>query len=251
MKKLSLILLSAMLTASCGKKLVYFQEKEDSKNRLSRISTSTRPAPQNHVIAAGDVLNLQLHTSNQGFAESFKQRSTSSESTTAPEGLSVDESGEIFLPQIGKFKVAGYTLTEAEHKLSDTLSHLINDFKLSLKLGGFRIFALGAVRNPGITYIRGEQATIIEALGYCGDLSDEGKPSDIKIIRDENGMKKTILVDLSDVDLFLSEAYYLQSNDILYVETLPRKFVRENIQYINILASLGNLFTIIFINLRR
>lgn len=246
-----LILLPALLVASCGKKLVYFQEKEDSKNRLSKINTSTRPVPENHVISAGDVLNFQLHTSNQVFAESLKQSSGSKENVLAPEGITVNESGEIFLSPLGKIKVSGLTLVQAEQQLSDSLSYFINDFKLSLKLGGFRIFALGAVRNPGITYIHGEQATIIEALGYCGDLSDEGKPSDIKIIRDENGIKKTILVDLSDVDLFLSEAYYLQSNDILYVETLPRKFVRENIQYINILASLGNLFTIIFINLRR
>lgn len=251
MKKLLIFLIPAILSASCGKKLVYFQEKEESKNRLAAIKTSEQPNPERHVIAPGDVLNFQFHTPNQPFAESIRAGNGSQSNSSSPNGLMVNESGEIFLPQIGKLKLSGRQLLEAEKILSDTLSYFITDFKLSLKLSGFRIFALGGVSNPGIRYISGEQATIIDALGYCGDLSSTGNPLSIKIIRDENGIKRTILVDLSDVDLFLSEAYYLQSNDIMYVETLKRTFVRENIQYINIIASLVNLYTVIAINLRR
>jgi hypothetical protein len=72
----------------------------------------------------------------------------------------------------------------------------------------------------------------------------------IKIIRNTRAGKKTIIADLSDIDIFRSEAFYLHSNDVIYFETQKRQFVKENIQYINILGTIGNLITIILIQFR-
>jgi polysaccharide export outer membrane protein len=250
MRKIPLLILLALIFNACGKRLVYFQEKEESSNQLEKILLAPKPNPRGHIITNGDILNVQMNTVNTAVMEKFNLGRMETEGQSGPSGVMVDEEGYVFLPVAGKLKVNGLTLAQAESMLIDTLANYLTDFHLSLKLSGFRVVVLGAVKQPGVKILTGDQATLIDALSISGDLMVDGRPSEMKIIRDVNGEKKTIIADLSDLDVFRSEAYYLQSNDIIYIEPLQRRYVRENLQYITLFTTLINLATIIIFRAR-
>jgi polysaccharide export outer membrane protein len=77
---------------------------------------------------------------------------------------------------------------------------------------------LGDVKNPGTFTIPNEKITIIEALGIAGDLNITGLRNNIKVIRETEGKKKEFIIDLTKNDVFNSPVYYLQQNDLVYVE---------------------------------
>jgi polysaccharide export outer membrane protein len=238
-----------MLTVSCGKKLVYFQEKEGSKNSYEQIQLASSPIPDEHIIAYGDALDLKVYTRENNINELFN-KSTQNEGNTGGPGFIVDEQGQVFLPKFGNFLVAGKSIKIAETLIRDSMETYLTDFQLVLKLNGIRVTMLGAVTQPGIKFIPGDKATILDALGVSGDLAPSAKPMNIKIIRNTRAGKKTIIADLSDIDIFRSEAFYLHSNDVIYFETQKRRFVSENIQFISIVSTISNLITIILFQFR-
>lgn len=245
-----LLLISSIFLTSCGKQFIYFQKQENSKNNPDTIRIAQLPDPMEHIISYGDLIDLNFYIRDAQMANIFSG-TTEENSASATPGYPVDEQGFIFLPIIGNVMVANKTIREAEIMLKDTFSNYFNDFNFSLRLTGIRITMLGAVNGPGVKILPGDKATIIDALGVSGDVQLYGKPMNIKVIRNTPEGKKTILVNLNDIDVFLSEAYYLQSNDLIYVERQSRVFVRENLQYITIVTSLANLFTIIVLQFRR
>jgi polysaccharide export outer membrane protein len=86
--------------------------------------------------------------------------------------------------------------------------------------------------------------TILDALSLSGDLTSDGRRSNIKIIRQVGEKKVVTLMDMSNLDVFKSETYYLKSNDIVYVETLPKKFLKENTSYLTLTLGILNLLFI-------
>lgn len=234
------------ILSSCGGKLIYFQEKEGDKNVNNKIETAVPPDAKSHILSYGDVIDVQIQTFEQ---IDFVDKSNISSPNQTPEYI-VDELGYVMLPHLGKTMLGGKSLQEAEKMLLDSMMMRFNKVSVSLRLKSIRVTMLGAFNQPGIKQVPGDHATLIDAIGVAGDLNLNGKPLNIKIIRQTSSGKKIILADLSSLDIFRSEAYYLQSNDIIYVENQKRLFVRENLQYINILASLSNLITIILIQLR-
>ena len=91
----------------------------------------------------------------------------------------------------------------------------------------------------------GDRMTIIDALSLAGDIDIDGKRNNIKVIRQAGDKKTVTFIDMSSVDVFKSDAYYLKSNDIIYVESLAKKAFKENIVYISLATTLINTFLII------
>lgn len=236
--KLSVILLITLFFSSCGKKLIYFQEKENSKNKYSNIEIIKPEDPRDHIIQAGDVLGFKFNTTSAELANEFK-------TAASVEGYLVNENGTLFLPYAGSLTISGLTIKESEAFIKKELEkHIVNP-QLEVTLNSFRITILGEVRAPGIKMSPGDRMTIIDALSLSGDIGIDGKRNNIKVIR-QNGEKKTVtFMDMSSVDVFKSEAYYLKSNDIVYVESLPKKAFKENLMYITIATTLVNTFLII------
>jgi len=244
--QLILMLLCAIILNSCGEKFIYFQQKKDSKNTYQNIQVSKPSNPLDHMIEAGDMLGLKINTSNPLITEEFTKYLTNG---GTPSGLLVQENGTIFLPYTGSMNITGKTITEAEKMIAEELEkHIVNP-KIELSLNAFRITVLGEVKLPGIKYSPGDRMTILDALSLSGDLGPDGKRSNIKVIRQVGDKKTVTFVDVSSVDIFSSESFYLKSNDIVYVETLPRRFVRENSIYLNILLTLLNT-VIIFVRIK-
>ena len=87
----------------------------------------------------------------------------------------------------------------------------------------FRVSVMGEVRSPRELHITGERLTILEALAMCGDLTIYGQRENITVVRSKKGEATPITIDLTKKTIFDSEVYYLQSNDIVYVEPNKKK----------------------------
>ncbi|MCC6722549.1 MAG: polysaccharide biosynthesis/export family protein [Bacteroidia bacterium] len=237
----------ALQLMSCGKKLIYFQESEKSKNKYNNISIAKPEEVREHIIEAGDIIGLKIISTNKELNEEFSKYSTSSsdKGENAVSGILVQENGTIFLPYIGSIKVTGTSIVEAEKNILEELNKTIVNITIELRLNSFRVTVLGDIRSPGIKNSPGDRLTIIDALSLSGDLGDDANRKNIKVIRQKGDKKITYLLDISSIDIFNSEAYYLKSNDIVYVESLQRRFLKENLTYVSLLLTLVNTIAIL------
>ncbi|WP_294819408.1 polysaccharide biosynthesis/export family protein [uncultured Flavobacterium sp.] len=130
----------------------------------------------------------------------------------------IDQNGEIDFPVLGKLKLSGLTRVEAEQKLRDLLVKQISDVGVNLRVLNFKVTVEGEVNNPGPVSVVGDRITIFEAIGYAGDLTIYGKRQNVKLIREKDGVKTIVTLDLTDGSIINSPYYYLAHNDLIYVE---------------------------------
>jgi polysaccharide biosynthesis/export protein len=151
-------------------------------------------------------------------------------------GYSLDENGFVKLPEVGLIKVGGLTTAEAQDMIQNSLSVYLSKSTILVKLISFKVTILGEVHRPGHYYIYNDQATILECLGMAGDLNDFGNRENITLIRQGEPGVNAILINLKDPALLSSEFYYLQPNDVLYVQPVRAKVTRTNLGAFNVLS---------------
>jgi polysaccharide export outer membrane protein len=136
----------------------------------------------------------------------------------------------------------------------DTLTKAYKEFLVDpivqVKFGSFHFTVLGEVKTPGSFDVPSEKVTILEALGRAGDLTTFSERSKVKIIREVNGEREILSLDLTDKAVLNSPNYYIYPYDIIYVTAKEIKQTNENIQritpYIGIVTSLLAIVLLIF-----
>jgi polysaccharide export outer membrane protein len=139
----------------------------------------------------------------------------------------VDKSGNISFPVFGDINVNGKTCKEISSDIQNRLSAggYLFDAVVNTKIMSFKVTVLGDVKNPGVQTYTGERLTVLEAIGRAGDLESSAKRENVLVVREENGKRVTYTIDLRDQhSIFASPAYYMQQNDLVYVQ--PNKSVR-------------------------
>jgi polysaccharide export outer membrane protein len=136
----------------------------------------------------------------------------------ASEGYLVDKNGAINFPVLGSVHLAGLTKEQATDKMTSEIKQHIKDPIVNIKFLNFRITVIGEVNRPSTFTLPTERVNLIEALALAGDLTPYGKRENILIIHEDEGIRSTIRVDLNDKSLLNSSHYYLQQNDIVYIE---------------------------------
>lgn len=141
-------------------------------------------------------------------------------SSEAVPGYQVDEKGDIVFPFLGTIHVGGLTFEELQQLIEQRLSQegYIKDPHVTVKLKNYKVSLLGEVKNPGAITVNGRSITIFEALSRCGDITTYGVPTNLTVIREENGHRTIGNIDLTSKDLFESPYYHLHQNDVVYVE---------------------------------
>jgi polysaccharide biosynthesis/export protein len=135
-----------------------------------------------------------------------------------PPGYLIDGDGNIDFPVLGKIKMEGLSRMAATELLKEKLKAYVNMPSVNIRILNYKVTVLGEVRNPGTFTIPNERVTVLEALGIAGDLQITGVRQTVLVIRDNNGKKTETRIDLTAKDVFTSPVYYLQQNDIVYVE---------------------------------
>lgn len=237
MKKNSLILaaLCALLTlsTSCGssRQISYLQNEE----RLN--FENQQPYLYDARIFPKDLLTITVNCSEPQLSAPFNQGHTlNMQSSNLPEnatlpGYLVDNSGNIDFPILGKLHLGGLTKAGAENLLREKLTHYLKEKPvISVRISNYKFSVLGEVSRPGSFSVTSEKVNLFEALAMAGDLTIQGKRGNIKLLReDELGRKIIIKLDLKDPFIVNSPYYYLQQNDILYIEPNKAKASGANI----------------------
>jgi polysaccharide biosynthesis/export protein len=143
-------------------------------------------------------------------------------SPTAP-GYQVDENGNIQFQGLGILHVEGLTKTGLKDTLDLRLKNYLKNPYYNIRFLNYRFTMLGEVQRPGIFSIPGEHVSMLEALGLAGDLTLYGRRDNVLIIRENEGKREWARLDLTKPQIMSSPFFYLQQNDVVYVEATKRK----------------------------
>ena len=135
-------------------------------------------------------------------------------------GYVVDNEGMIDFPVLGNIKVAGMTRWELADYIRKQLvdGGYLSEAVVTVEFLNFKVSVMGEVQNPGTFVIDGDKVTVLQALALARDLTIFGRRDNVSVIREQDGKRVIYEINLTDVDLFKSPGYYLQQNDVVYVQ---------------------------------
>lgn len=140
-----------------------------------------------------------------------------------PVSYTVNSEGKILLPQLGEIKVEGLTKIALRDSLQHLLTKYISNPVVLIEFLNFKITVLGEVNRQGVVSVSDDRVTILEALGQAGDITIYGRKDNVVIIREQKGKREFGKVNLLSKNVFNSPYYFLQQNDVVYVEALKGK----------------------------
>lgn len=158
----------------------------------------------------------------------------------------INDSGYVELPFIGKMKLEGYTIMQADSLITQKAKEYYSYSNVDVKFASFKFLALGEFAKPGQYFVANETCTIYEALGIAGDAAQFADKKKVQLIRTlSDGSKKIYHLDLTDYSSFNSDNYFIQPNDIIYIQPQKAKTDKQNIAYISLAVSLFTVLTIV------
>ncbi|QHT65773.1 polysaccharide export protein [Rhodocytophaga rosea] len=208
--------------ASCisGKKLVNLQDNEaDIINSGKEVGKTFKLKDTEYHLRSGDRIMVRIFSLTQEKFNFFG----------APEiELKLDKQGRVELPVLGYIQVGGLTIRETEEKLKELSIDYLKSPTISIKLTNFSFTILGEVNQQGTYTATEAKVNLLEALGRAGGLTDFADRANIRIIRHENETAKIFKLNVLEDNVLLSDQYFLQPNDIVMVDPLKAKNVRQN-----------------------
>ncbi|WDF68985.1 polysaccharide export protein [Sphingobacterium oryzagri] len=238
---------------SCAvKNIPYFQDLPvDSARVVKETARFTEP-----VIQFDDILSVTIQTidpataavANQAVSESAANGLTVQQIT----GFLVDKNGSIQIPMIGSVQVAGLTTYQARERILEQARQFYKEPTVHVRFANYKITVLGEVTRPAAYTVPNEKVTILDAIGMAGDLTIYGKRENVLLIREQNGKKELVRLNLNDSKLFQSPYYYLKQNDVLYIEPGESKSASRNAartQTYALITSAASLITIVLARL--
>ena len=142
----------------------------------------------------------------------------------------ITSEGYMVFPVLGNIYCKGMTKQQLKAELDDRLKQYLTDPVVTIRHINFNISVLGDVGSPGQKSSPTEKLNILQALALAGDMRDSADRTRVKLIRysEESGKDITYSLDLSEAAIVNSPYYYLQQNDILYVEPDRNKQIAAN-----------------------
>jgi len=220
-----LLLVATVMLSSCGsvKNVAYLQNSDYIDFNHSEYLYDARIMPK-------DVLTITVNTVNPEAAEPYNLIVRSTLRTGSSIGTSggslqtylVGNDGTIEFPVLGTLQVGGLTKAQCEQMIHDKLRPYMNAAEnpvVTVRMSNYKISVLGEVAHPGMFTVDNEKINILEALAKAGDLTIYGVREKVKLIREnDKGKKEVYTLNLNDANIISSPYYYLQQNDIVYVE---------------------------------
>lgn len=183
-------------------------------------------------IQPNDVLRITVHSFNEMAAQPFNLdisslmqsgAAASNPSVLLLTGYMVDSLGMINFPVLGQVKLGGLTLHTATDTLQAKLLPYLRDAVVNMRFLNYRYTILGEVNTPGTYTTMNKRLTLLEAIGTAGDLTNYANRENILVIREQDGKREFARLNLKRDEVFVSSFFYLQQNDIIYVEPTKAK----------------------------
>lgn len=235
----------ALLVVSCASQqdISYLQGAQDGAAQMIQ-------SPYKVTIKPDDQIAIMVNSRDSELAQMFNLPMTSYQTGTKTTGQNmvlaylVDPEGNIDFPQLGVIKVAGFTRSDLAKYIKEELISrgLVNDPVVTIQFQNYQVSVIGEVARPGSFSITSDRITIFDALSLAGDMTIYGQRDNVKVIREDDGQRVISIVDLRSADILDSPYYYLQQNDVVYVE--PNK-ARAGQSEINSNRTLGTYASIL------
>ena len=249
MKKWGCIAFVLCVLAGCAsqKQISYLQDVPDDYRQKITQDYDLKIHPD-------DLLSIMVNSKDPELAQMFNLPMVSYQIANSNTGYAggqnrvlgylVDKEGYIDFPQLGVIRVQGMTRTELAKYIKNQLIEkgLMKDPIVTIQFLNFKVSVLGEVNQPGTFEITSDRITLLDALSLAGDLTVYGQRENVKVIREENGERVVASLDLRNKDLLSSPYYYLQQNDVVYVE--PNK-VKAGQREINQNRTIGTFASIL------
>ncbi|MBT8377331.1 MAG: polysaccharide biosynthesis/export family protein [Bacteroidia bacterium] len=245
---ITIIALSVLSSCASRKDYIYFQDEMYSDNvEMSKYQQLTYKTDDLLIITISGLDPEAARPFNLPAASTNNNDVTSAQGQLRLQTYLVDYDGFIDFPVLGKLKIAGLTRTQVTDMLTNQLRDYLKDPIVNVRLANFNVTIIGEVNNPGTFNIQDERITLLEALGLAGDLSIYGKRSNVLLIRENEGKKKFAKIDLTSINTINSPLFYLQQNDVIYVEPNNAKIRQASYSQNNsvVISAIGTLTTII------
>ena len=241
---LTIMSLAILAITSCQstKNIAYIQNSDSISYDQSRFLYDAKIMPKDQLTITVNTVNPEASLPfNLLLQNAYSQGRTLSTTGGTLMPYLVDNDGYINFPVVGRLKVSGLTKSECESLLLDKIRPYMAETEnpvVTVRMSSYSVSVLGEVARPGSFQVGREKITILEALAQAGDLTIYGGRNKVKLIReDATGKKEIHTLDLTDANIVNSPYYYLQQNDIVYVE--PNKVKAQN-------ASVGSMTTLWF-----
>ncbi|MDX2286255.1 MAG: polysaccharide biosynthesis/export family protein [Bacteroidia bacterium] len=153
----------------------------------------------------------------------------------------VNDSGYIHMPIVGAVKVAGLTTGQIKDTLDRRLAPFVSLASASVKLTTFQVTVLGEVLRPGTQFLFNGKTNILQVVGLCGDFTDFSDRTRVKIVRETDKGSTVGVIDVTKPDFFTSPYFFVQPNDVIYVEPLKAKAANANLRIASIGLSISSV----------
>lgn len=206
-----MVIIAMLSSCSVPKDIAYFQDFNPGKSIVVQNPVEIK-------FRADDEITIMVSSDKKELAEQFSLSSGSSSGGASR--YTIDSEGCIRFPMLGKIHVAGLNRQELQETIRDQIMEkgLIRDPIVTVDYSNLYVIILGAA-GTGRVQIDRDKFTILDAIGSQGDLDINGLRTNVKVIRENYGKKTVYEVNLcSAEDLYASPVYYLQQNDVIYVE---------------------------------
>ena len=255
----ALTMIVVMGSCSGSKQVAYFQNADSISYAASRMLYDAKVMPK-------DQLTITVLTTDPKASAPFNLSVSNTIGTSGQlnvggslQGYLVDNEGNINFPIVGKLHVEGLTKNQCEdlirRKIAPYLAATENPV-VTVRMASYRVTVIGEVEHPGVVQVPTEKMSVIEALAQSGDLTIYGKRNNVMLIReDATGQKEVHRLNLNDANLINSPYYYLQQNDVIYVQpnkmragqsTINENNVKSVSLWVSIASFLTSLGVLIF-----
>jgi len=211
----------ALTACTSPKEILYLQDVDPIKEQQIEQKYEV-------IIHSDDMLSIMVNCKDEELALPFNMPVVTYQvGGTASGGASqrvlgylVSTKGDIDFPILGTLHVEGMTRQQLTDLIKEKLiaGNYIKDPVVTVQFMNFKVSVMGEVQRPGSFNITGDRITLLEALSMAGDLTIYGRRDRVAVIREKDGKRTILYHDLRSSEIFNSPCYYLQQNDIVYVE---------------------------------
>ena len=243
----AIVLLISMGSCVAKKEMLYLQDAEG----INALEAIVKVEPK---IQQDDLLSINVSALDAEAALPFNLFEAGGTVASIPKPITylVNSDGEINFPVLGKIKVEGFTTKEITNQVTEALMPYILKPIVNIRLTNFKVTVLGEVQKPGTYPVPNERISILEAIGLAGDLTIQGKRKTVVLVREQNGKRTFVDIDLTNREILNSPYFYLAQNDVLIVEPNKSKINSSAVGANTgiILSSISFLISIVAIIIR-